>query len=296
MLKTRVITAAIGLPVLMILLAVGPIWLNAFLFLGCVIISTFETARMLFPRLCFSQDLAKNFGMNENIPMKKLFGSISIPEGYDFLIFSCVVLAICLFLPSALQNYDAARGMIIFVFLGAWLLGTFSTSVLDTGIMRSVAFCACLTYGVLPWLAVWDLYLLGQGSRYVIFLLAVVWCGDTGAYFGGRSFGKTPLSLRSPKKTWEGAFFGVAGSLMGGFLTHLFYALSLGSSRKIFFASILGGIFGQLGDLLESSMKRFCQVKDSGELLPGHGGFLDRVDGLLFAAPLIWFILFHLEN
>ena len=99
----------------------------------------------------------------------------------------------------------------------------------------------------------------------------------------------------SPKKTWEGAIAGLLASLVGGSLANVFYGLTLGDPWTIAAASLFGGAFGQMGDLIESTFKRFAKVKDSGVIFPGHGGFLDRVDGVLFAAPVIWFILYSLR-
>jgi phosphatidate cytidylyltransferase len=124
------------------------------------------------------------------------------------------------------------------------------------------------------------------GWKPVIFLLAVVWVSDSAAYYVGRRFGKRPLApVVSPKKTWEGFW----GQLGGGLVAGLVAALALGGT-----SAALAGAFGVavagiavVGDLLESAFKRSCAVKDSGGLLPGHGGFLDRLDSLLYASPLV---------
>jgi len=145
----------------------------------------------------------------------------------------------------------------------------------------------------LPWLIIWELQLIGSGSRYVILLLAIVWGGDTGAYFGGRFFGRVKLAPHmSPKKTREGAVAGLFGSVLGGFLINAFWGFSLASHEVVLYCSLAGGVAGQLGDLVESTLKRFSGVKDSGGIFPGHGGILDRVDGLVFAAPVVWAILY----
>jgi len=158
---------------------------------------------------------------------------------------------------------------------------------------RIVGLLLSVVYGTLPWLAIWEIYLLGLKSGYIILLMCIVWGGDTGAYFGGRQFGRVKLAPRmSPKKTVEGALCGILGSVVLGCLANLIWGLSLGTWSTILLTSLVGGVFGQAGDLVESTFKRFAQVKDSGNIFPGHGGFLDRVDGLLFAAPVIWFILY----
>ena len=128
---------------------------------------------------------------------------------------------------------------------------------------------------------------LSHGREFVFYLLLLVWMGDTGAYYVGKSFGKHPLSpVISPKKTVEGAVGGLVATLLASivaaftFLPHirLIHAIILG---------VLLAVVAQIGDLCESLLKRSVNVKDSGTLLPGHGGILDRVDGLIFAAPVL---------
>ncbi len=119
-----------------------------------------------------------------------------------------------------------------------------------------------------------------------------IWINDTMAYIVGSLIGKHPLSKISPKKTWEGTIGGIilcvviitiAGSLSGYYITRDWIAISL-----------LSGVFGSIGDLIESKIKRLANVKDSGSLMPGHGGFLDRFDSLLVATPAVyvWYYFF----
>ncbi|MDX1763170.1 MAG: phosphatidate cytidylyltransferase [bacterium] len=131
-----------------------------------------------------------------------------------------------------------------------------------------------------------------HGSGWVLFLFLVVWGGDTGAFFTGKTFGKRKLMERiSPKKTWEGAAGGLACS---GLLAALAWVLFL-SPRYTFLQILLLGIIlggvGQIGDLVESLLKRSAGVKDSGTLLPGHGGVLDRFDGILLSAPVLYYLV-----
>jgi phosphatidate cytidylyltransferase len=116
-----------------------------------------------------------------------------------------------------------------------------------------------------------------------------IWINDTGAYIIGSLIGKTPLTIISPKKTWEGT--------IGGILLSTIIVTILGciiNNAKILewyqWTSIAAicGIFGTLGDLLESKIKRTAEIKDSGNIMPGHGGFLDRFDSLLIATPIVW--------
>lgn len=126
-----------------------------------------------------------------------------------------------------------------------------------------------------------------EGYHYILLLafFVIQWANDTGAYLVGRMFGKHKLFERiSPNKTWEGAFGGAVFALIAGFLFGYFTGGHLGHWLAI---SGLIVVFGTLGDLTESQIKRSVGVKDSGNLLPGHGGVLDRFDGVLFSAPFV---------
>lgn len=148
------------------------------------------------------------------------------------------------------------------------------------------------------------------GAFWLLYLLLIVWAGDIFAYFVGRSLGRHLMAPRiSPKKTWEGAAASVAASLLVASL--LFnYSLQISSfllrmrliERRdglfglekpewlpIVLLTIAANVAAQLGDLVESLIKRGAGVKDSGTILPGHGGMLDRIDALLFATPVLWF-------
>jgi phosphatidate cytidylyltransferase len=150
------------------------------------------------------------------------------------------------------------------------------------------------------------------GAFWVLYLLLIVWAGDVFAYFVGRSLGRALMAPRvSPKKTWEGAAASLAASLL---VTSLLFSHSLEISSFLLRVGLIerrDGLFGlekpemwpvilltvvlnvaaQLGDLVESLIKRGAGVKDSGTILPGHGGMLDRIDALLFAAPVLWYFV-----
>jgi phosphatidate cytidylyltransferase len=130
-----------------------------------------------------------------------------------------------------------------------------------------------------------------DGGAWVYVTLTVTWFGDTGAYFAGRFVGPLwPVKLYasvSPKKTVIGAFGGLAGSFGATVLARLWYLPSL-SWADCALVALPAGALGQLGDLCESMLKRSVGVKDSGALLPGHGGMLDRIDALLFSTPYIF--------
>jgi len=126
-----------------------------------------------------------------------------------------------------------------------------------------------------------------EGPRLLLFTLVIIWVGDTVAYFVGRSFGKHPLAPHlSPKKTWEGTVASFFGSLIVGLIFARFLTVPL---PHLLAMAAVGNVAGQMGDLLESAFKRSAGVKDSGGLLPGHGGVLDRIDALILAIPVVWY-------
>lgn len=120
--------------------------------------------------------------------------------------------------------------------------------------------------------------------------MILLWTSDTGAYLAGRSLGKHKLFERiSPKKTWEGFLGGIIlAVLVSVFLAQYFGTIP---QWQWILVAVIIAVFGTLGDLVESMLKRSLNVKDSGHILPGHGGFLDRFDGLLIAAPLVYLLL-----
>ncbi len=126
-----------------------------------------------------------------------------------------------------------------------------------------------------------------EGPWLLLFALVITWAGDTVAYFVGRAIGKHPLAPHlSPKKTWEGTVASFAGSLLVAVV--FIRWLSAPPAHLLAMAGV-GNIAGQAGDLLESAYKRSAGVKDSGGLLPGHGGVLDRIDALILAIPVVWY-------
>ncbi len=125
--------------------------------------------------------------------------------------------------------------------------------------------------------------------RLLLFTIVVIWAADTAAYFAGRSLGRWKMAPNlSPKKTWEGAAASMVASLIVGWIFTRWTGVEL---HRMLIAAGLANVAGQAGDLAESAYKRSVGVKDSGGLLPGHGGMLDRIDALIFALPVVWYYL-----
>lgn len=130
-------------------------------------------------------------------------------------------------------------------------------------------------------------------SNFLFAIFVALWLGDSAAYFTGRAIGKRKLFERvSPNKTWEGAIANLLFSIIGFYFSNSLMDLGLTSTQSIV-SGVIVGIFGQIGDLFESHLKRDAGVKDSSNILPGHGGFLDRFDSLIFSAPLILIYLLN---
>jgi phosphatidate cytidylyltransferase len=136
-----------------------------------------------------------------------------------------------------------------------------------------------------------------QWSTYIIlpcFVISCMWINDTMAYLVGSFIGKTPLSKISPKKTWEGTIGGVllCGLIVGFAMFKIDNAFYFGINVFTWIGlATVAAILGTIGDLVESKLKRMAEVKDSGNFMPGHGGFLDRFDSLLFATPFMWVLI-----
>ena len=293
MLRVRIFTAFLLLPLLLWLLIDGPEWAVMILLLASIFVSVFEMSMMIQPRL---DEMLRNYshpggGRSET---GEIYIAASRTPHYRILALFCALVMCSIFMVSALYGMEAGRGIVVLGFVIAILVGAFATRGIEAEMARVLGFTLTLAYAGFPWLVVWDLYSIAPGGIYLLMVLAIVWLGDTGGYFGGRFFGRHKLSPhKSPKKTWEGALVGLGASVMGSFLWSLW---AVPNDRSVLSVALLcgffGGIAGQLGDLVESVIKRFTGVKDSGRLLPGHGGALDRIDGVLFAAPVIWFILY----
>lgn len=208
-------------------------------------------------------------------------------------------------LVAGILFWTAALGMLfVYFFFKEWLLpglGAITSIYLSANVIlnrervKNEQLLKSMTSGVFGFfycvccpLFVANLLSLEKGHLWMLYLLLVIFSGDTMAFFGGKTFGRHKLNPSlSPKKTVEGAVSGIFGSL----IVSLGFALYFYPEASLVPFVLFGvgcGIVGQTGDLLVSLIKRVHNVKDSGRIIPGHGGILDRVDGVLIACPLVY--------
>lgn len=220
------------------------------------------------------------------------FHRMSAPATEQKFIVPAVILGI---LPLAAASVWGSPGIISSLFLAFCLLVILTVGVypsLDNGLL----FIARLWFGVfyLGFCAAHLILLRSfpQGVNWLLVLTAVTAGSDTGAYYIGRTLGKTKLyPALSPGKTRAGAVGGLIGGLLGGLGTAVIFLDGINMLATAVLALVLSAA-GIVGDLLESLIKRVSGVKDSGQLLPGHGGLLDRCDSLLLTAPVLYYFLF----
>jgi phosphatidate cytidylyltransferase len=192
--------------------------------------------------------------------------------------------------PSYLARVPRASletALVLFVF-GAAIIAIGSRRPLSEVFSSVSVSAAGLVVIVIPFSAVVRLHAVDAvGRQLLLFTLVVVWFGDSAAYFVGNAIGRIKMSPHlSPNKTWEGATANFLGALLVAVVFG--YWIKIAPPHMLAMAA-LGSIAGQIGDVFESSFKRSAGVKDSGTLLPGHGGMLDRIDALILAAPAVWY-------
>jgi len=206
---------------------------------------------------------------------------------------------------ATIYGITLAAALAPFIFLSAAM----RRPQMSTGYLAAAASIFAFAYIAVPMALLVEIRRQPAGAIWVIYTLLAVWAGDTFAYFVGKAIGRHPMSPEvSPKKTWEGAVASVIASVVVGtiwfqhaaqlsaFLLRIglierrdgIFGLEQPQIGFIVFLSALVNIAAQLGDLVESLIKRGAGVKDSGSILPGHGGMLDRIDAMLFAVPVVW--------
>lgn len=264
----RILVSLIGIPLIL-----GSIYLGGIYFFIVVVIIALVSQLEFY-----------NIAQHKNLRINRIIGLLA---GFVILYLYYINMEIY-FLPTLL--------LISILFLIISVFSNKESPLLNSSISLSGIIYPTTLIGTLYPLRQTDILIDVDGLNLLIALLAGVWLCDTAAYYVGKSIGKHKLIERvSPNKTWEGSVAGFAAALV------VIYALKqngfLGNSFTTvdgIMLSIFSGVGGQLGDLFESLIKRDAGIKDSGYLLPGHGGFLDRFDALIFASPLtyLYFIYF----
>ena len=194
-------------------------------------------------------------------------------------------------LPELDLEYALALGLLAIPLATLYRGGDWGPAVGDISTTYFVASFVGVLFGFL--LRLRDIVELPRGeeagSDLVFLLFFIVWSGDVAAYYVGTYLGERPLAPRvSPRKTVEGAIGGIGGSLIAAFVARAWFMHRLGLTDCLVLGGALGAV-GLLGDLVESMLKRGSGVKDSAAIVPGHGGILDRVDSLLYAAPVLYY-------
>ena len=209
-------------------------------------------------------------------------------KGYDIPVVLCLLVALFIMAAFVLEPVSVEIGVFIalLVIPGSYVFGMKN---IDEALPSSaVAVLATLYVGMLGGSLIRLRNDFETGPQLVAFLLFVVWLGDAGAYYVGKSLGKHKLSPRiSPKKTVEGLAGGIVASAVAATVIHFVFLPELPLLHAMVIGPILA-VAGVIGDLAESMWKRSAAVKDSGTLIPGHGGFLDRFDSILFTAPILY--------
>jgi phosphatidate cytidylyltransferase len=267
-LAVRIATALVGAPLIIALLYKGPPWGFYLLVLPATLIGAWELFNMTHPGDRLSQAIGVGMAAAASL---------------------------------ALYVADGDTRVLVTMIVVVPLAGPLLTLV-RLGDMKTAALRACamgfgpLYLGVpLTLLAVMRRDLGGDGPAYVVLTIMFAWFGDTGGYFAGRFLGRHKLyEAVSPKKTIEGSIGGLVGSVFGALLAHFWFLPSLSLVHGVLLA-VVAGALGQAGDLGESALKRSTGVKDSGAIVPGHGGILDRVDALLVTSAVtflytLWFL------
>jgi phosphatidate cytidylyltransferase len=267
---TRVIVAVLAVPLILAVCYFGKYYFLAFA-LGIALLSFYEFSLM-----------AKTKGMNLNL-WAGILGIIFIVlnqyfhfpvNNYHFLILYAVI--ICLV--ELFRNNGSAIQNLSGTLFGVIYMGLFAASLVGLREFYSL-------FG--------EQYF--KGGFLIISVFVSIWICDSAAYYGGTALGKHRLFLRvSPKKSWEGALFGFVFAVLT-MIAAKFILLYFLDWNTIIVLGVIIGIIGQLGDLVESLFKRDAQVKDSSNIIPGHGGIFDRFDSILLTSPVIFLYLTYVK-
>jgi len=260
---TRVLTAAVGIPLVM-----GVTYLGGTVFAGVIAVAAIVAQLELY-------DLQRKIGWNPSSILGVILALVIVLR-YEIswsepLLIVITLVIIADLLRTGPDNNPTSRiaGTVLGAIYPVWLFSYLTD--LRTGFESSLS--AVEAFGT------------------TMMLLALVWTADSAAYFVGRAVGKTPLApTLSPNKTWEGSFASVPGAVLVAVIFKLSWLTFL-SWTDVIALSLIAVAWGQVGDLAESALKRSAGVKDSGSILPGHGGMLDRLDSLIVVVPLYYLYL-----
>jgi phosphatidate cytidylyltransferase len=281
---SRIITAAIALPVLIASIIYPPLgWLFVVIGSAAIVIALYEFW-FLSKRVGARPDVVVGYAATAALLVVLVFNWIEL-----------LYLVVPLFIVAALVA-EMLRGapfdkMILSV--GSTVLGVFYVAFLG-GHMLVIRTGFARVYAEPGTYLVGEAFISKTLSTHLLsFFFLVLMGSDTGAYYTGRLLGRHKLAPSvSPGKTWEGAFGGMAASLLAAALAHYWFFPELPLSAALPLAAVMN-VLGVVGDLTESALKRGAKAKDAAQILPGHGGLLDRLDSLLFNAPLIYYFALY---
>jgi phosphatidate cytidylyltransferase len=224
------------------------------------------------------------------------FLALGKKKGYDVPIVLCILVTLLIVAAFVVEDLSVELGMFAALLLIPASYVVTSRQLEDSLPSSAVAVLATTYVGMLAGSLVRLRNDFPEGSKLVFFLLLVVWLGDSGAYYVGKKLGRHKLSPRiSPKKTVEGLIGGISASVITAVIIHFTFFPKFPLLHAVI-AGVVLSFAGVVGDLAESMWKRSADVKDSGTLIPGHGGFLDRFDSILFTAPILycyWTLIVH---
>lgn len=228
----------------------------------------------------------------------KLLGINLLPSLLLKLIYYCstgLIFFLILFLSTKISFYFYTFVSVFFMLVSMIISIKRSMSLEEVFIFQLKLYFTWFYLGMLPATCL-ELLLKNNGAQWFVVFLLLVFSGDIMAYLFGMFFGKHLLLPEiSPKKTWEGAIGGLLATVVTAIVSRDILSIQVGVFDTVLFAIFIS-FMAQAGDFFESLLKRVSKVKDSGQLMPGHGGLLDRIDGLLFAAPLMSLAVSYIEK
>jgi phosphatidate cytidylyltransferase len=258
----RVIVSVLTIPLILGITVLGGYFF--FVFCCCLALLSFYEFSLMAEKKEYHPNLVLGYAA-----VLALTGNAFYSDGFSPALLLSIVLTVVLI--EIFRNRGSAIANIGSTYFGIFYLGFSFASLIHLRIMP-------ISDG-------------NAAPHLIIFLLASIWLCDSAAFFGGTAFGKHRLLERvSPKKSWEGALFGFIFAIIAMYISHLLFPRFLTLFESLIIGAIVGSI-GQLGDLAESLLKRDAGVKDSSNIIPGHGGIFDRFDSLIAVAPVVYLYL-----